>query len=114
MEKTSGIDSTGFLASPINQKSSVRTHFEKMRIIIDGYNLMHAVGFAGNLSVPGNLERARHSMLEKLVDYLTDTERKMTLVVFDMGKSQQKQTSRIQLSRNRSCLLNQALTTLTP
>lgn len=57
-----------------------------MRIIIDGYNLMHAVGFAGDLSVPGNLERARRSMLDKLTHYIPETERRSMLVVFDLGR----------------------------
>lgn len=47
---------------------------------------MHAVGFAGDLSVAGNLKRARRSMLEKLANYLSEAERKKTLVVFDMGR----------------------------
>lgn len=51
---------------------------------------MHAVGFTGDLAVPGNLERARRSMLEKLSRYLTESERQSTLVVFDLGRRSSK------------------------
>ena len=51
---------------------------------------MHAVGYTGDLAVPGNLERARRSMLEKLTRYLTESERQTTLVVFDLGRRSTK------------------------
>ncbi|MDB4778317.1 NYN domain-containing protein, partial [bacterium] len=57
-----------------------------MQILIDGYNLLHAIGFRGDLAAPGNLERARLSMLEKLAQYLSPPDRRKVLVVFDAGK----------------------------
>ena len=56
-----------------------------MRILIDGYNLLHAIGYHGDLSEPGVLESARVRMLEKLSQYLTEEERKNSLVIFDAG-----------------------------
>ena len=56
-----------------------------MRILIDGYNLLHAIGYHGDLSEPGVLEAARVRMLEKLSQYLTEEERKNSLVIFDAG-----------------------------
>ena len=60
-----------------------------MQIIIDGYNLLHAIGYIGNLSEPGKLEQARVTMLDKLSRYMTVAERKQTIVVFDSGHRSQ-------------------------
>lgn len=57
-----------------------------MKILIDGYNLLHAIGFRGDLAAPGNLEQARLSMLEKLSRYLAPPECQNLLVVFDAGR----------------------------
>ena len=56
-----------------------------MRILIDGYNLLHAIGFHGDLSESGVLEAARVRMLDKLSEYLTEEERKNSVVIFDSG-----------------------------
>jgi predicted RNA-binding protein with PIN domain len=65
-----------------------------MRILIDGYNLMHAIGFRGSLAAPGQLERARLEMLEKLASYLAPSLRRETVVIFDQGhRSSQKASS---------------------
>ena len=58
---------------------------ENMQILIDGYNLMHAIGFRGNLAAPGRLEQVRLEMLDKLASYLAPPLRKKTVVVFDQG-----------------------------
>lgn len=56
-----------------------------MRILIDGYNLMHAIGFHGNLAQPGILEAARLRTLDKLAEYLSAEESSNTVVIFDAG-----------------------------
>ena len=60
-----------------------------MYTLVDGYNLLHAVGFAGRLDAPGNLERARIVMLDKLATYLTPEQRKQTIIIFDAGRRSQ-------------------------
>lgn len=52
-------------------------------MIIDGYNLMHAAGFARRTYGPGGLERSRNRLLARLAELLTDEERQRTTVVFD-------------------------------
>jgi predicted RNA-binding protein with PIN domain len=51
--------------------------------IIDGYNLMHAVGFARPTYGPGDLERCRERFVGRLKELLIDAERPRTIVVFD-------------------------------
>lgn len=54
-----------------------------MRILIDGYNLLHAIGF-GNITSPhGKLEPARDELLRFLQASLTEPERAATVIVFD-------------------------------
>lgn len=51
--------------------------------IIDGYNLMHSVGYARERYGQGGLERSRHRLLRFLVNRLDLEERRRTTVVFD-------------------------------
>ena len=51
--------------------------------IIDGYNLMHAAGFARPTYGPGGLERSRNRLLARLKELMTEEERQRTTVVFD-------------------------------
>ncbi len=60
------------------------------RLIIDGYNLMHAAGLALRSYGPGELEACRQRLLQLLSDRLPLTQRRRTRVVFD---------ARIRLSR---------------
>lgn len=52
-------------------------------LLIDGYNLMHAVGLARRRYGPGDLERCRDRLLKWLSRNLRDSERLRTTVVFD-------------------------------
>ena len=61
-----------------------------MRILIDGYNLLHEIGFHGDLSESGELEVARVRMLDKLSEYLTEEERRNTIIIFDAGSRSPK------------------------
>lgn len=54
-------------------------------LLIDGYNLMHAVGLALKRYGPGELEKRRERFLNQLATQLTDDERSRTTVVFDAG-----------------------------
>ena len=51
--------------------------------IIDGYNLMHSVGYAREQYGQGGLERSRTRLLRFLVNRLDQDERRRTTVVFD-------------------------------
>lgn len=53
------------------------------RLIIDGYNLMHAVGLVRGKLVGKQLEGARARLLRRLAYQLTKDERAATIVVFD-------------------------------
>lgn len=52
-------------------------------VIIDGYNLMHAAGFARERYGPGGLERAREQFLRTLISMITPEMQPRTTVVFD-------------------------------
>lgn len=54
-----------------------------MRLIIDGYNLIHAAGILGHGVGPGGLERARKALLNYLVESLDPKLVSQTIVVFD-------------------------------
>lgn len=58
-------------------------------LLIDGYNLMHAVGIARSTYGPGELEQRRTQFLKTLVGHLTDDQRSRTMVVFDAGNAPQ-------------------------
>lgn len=54
-----------------------------MRILIDGYNLLHVSGILRRGLGPGSLERARNALLNRLVALLSPEERVETVIVFD-------------------------------
>ena len=64
--------------------------------IIDGYNLMHSVGYARERYGHGGLERSRNRLLRFLINRLDLEERRRTTIVFDArtipfeGSRQQK------------------------
>ena len=51
--------------------------------IIDGYNLMHSVGYARERYGQGGLERSRNRLVRFLVNRLDLEERRRTTIVFD-------------------------------
>jgi hypothetical protein len=56
-------------------------------LLIDGYNLMHALSMARVRYGPGDLERCRHQLLGFLVRHLSAIQRERTTVVFDAGNA---------------------------
>ncbi|MCA9107394.1 MAG: NYN domain-containing protein [Planctomycetales bacterium] len=54
-----------------------------MRLLIDGYNLLHASGLMGRAIGPGALERARDRLVTQVAARLTEQERALTVIVFD-------------------------------
>jgi len=54
-----------------------------MRILIDGYNLLHVSGILGRGRGPGGLERARQALLNFLASSLEEDDIRRTVVVFD-------------------------------
>ena len=54
-----------------------------MSLLIDGYNLLHAVGIIGRGIGPGGLERSRLALLNFLVESLDPKQSATTTVVFD-------------------------------
>ncbi len=54
-----------------------------MMILIDGYNLLHAIGIAERTVGPGTLDRARKALLGFLTKFLDASERASTTIVFD-------------------------------
>jgi predicted RNA-binding protein with PIN domain len=56
-------------------------------LIIDGYNLLHAAGMAKHRYGPGELEKARHRLLDFLARHLGPLERARTTIVFDAGNA---------------------------
>jgi uncharacterized protein len=63
-----------------NPQSEIRN---RMSLIIDGYNLMHAAGLLGRRHGPGVLEKARLALLNVLAESLDPAEVPRTTVVFD-------------------------------
>jgi uncharacterized protein len=54
-----------------------------MRLLIDGYNLMHAQGLTGSNRDPERLRKAREKLLKTLSKRLSPVDRHATRVVFD-------------------------------
>ena len=54
-----------------------------MATLIDGYNLLHAIGMLGRNIGPGTLARARFALLNFLAASLPEADRDATIVVFD-------------------------------
>ena len=52
-------------------------------LLIDGYNLMHAAGYARMRYGPGDLERCRLRLLNLVAGHLDEAQRLRTTVVFD-------------------------------
>jgi hypothetical protein len=57
-----------------------------MRLLIDGYNLMHALGLMGRRFGPDGFRQARTRFLNDLAVALTPLEAHQTTVVFDAAK----------------------------
>ena len=58
-----------------------------MAILIDGYNLLHVLGFVGSPTAPGALQRARTRLIERLAACLDADERPRTTIVFDAAEA---------------------------
>ena len=58
-----------------------------MRYLIDGYNLMHALGLMPRNLPPGGLRKVRNRFLNDLADKLGSTDAHLTTVVFDAQKA---------------------------
>jgi predicted RNA-binding protein with PIN domain len=56
-----------------------------MRYLIDGYNLIHAMGLLHGSGAPGELANARFGLLDRLAGYFGDNAQDLT-VVFDAGR----------------------------
>jgi len=54
-----------------------------MKLLVDGYNLLHASGVFGRPSDPPTLETARRALLDLLAQQLSEKDRARTTVVFD-------------------------------
>src|SRR5436305_1022495 len=54
--------------------------------LIDGYNLIHAVGIGGRVAVRGDLERTRAALIRLLAESLPADEAARTVVVFDAAR----------------------------
>lgn len=54
-----------------------------MKLLIDGYNLLHASGILGSGKGPGGLERSRTALLNFLAESLDARQLTVTTVVFD-------------------------------
>ena len=60
-----------------------------VRLLIDGYNLLHATGAMPRSAGPGDLARARERLLRQLSSGLTSEERAQTQIVFDSHRQPQ-------------------------
>lgn len=54
-----------------------------MKLLVDGYNLLHASGQFGHPSDPPTLENARRALLDYLTQQISERDRARTTVVFD-------------------------------
>lgn len=54
-----------------------------MKLLVDGYNLLHASGQFGSPNDPPTLETARRALLDYLTQQLPERERSRTTIVFD-------------------------------
>ncbi len=75
--------------------------------IIDGYNLMHSVGYAREHYGQGGLERSRNRLLRFLINRLDLEERRRTTIVFD-ARTIPFEGSRQQKLEELTILFNQA------
>jgi len=58
-----------------------------MRLLVDGYNLMHAQGLSAPLHDPDRLRKAREKLLKTIARRLSPVDRHATRVIFDAGQS---------------------------
>ncbi|WP_254510556.1 NYN domain-containing protein [Anatilimnocola floriformis] len=54
-----------------------------MKLLVDGYNLLHASGVFGSPTDPPTLETARRALIDFLAQHLPERERTRTTIVFD-------------------------------
>lgn len=54
-----------------------------MKLLVDGYNLLHASGQFGSPSDPPTLETARRALLDFLAQQLSERERSRAVIAFD-------------------------------
>ncbi|HCK52509.1 MAG TPA: hypothetical protein DIC23_04775, partial [Planctomycetaceae bacterium] len=73
------IQSTDRGDSKLGGGAAVATQF----LLIDGYNLLHAAGFARKRYGPGQFEKCRQRLLQGLADRLSGEQRGRATVVFD-------------------------------
>jgi uncharacterized protein len=58
-----------------------------MRLLIDGYNLMHAQGLSAPAHDPERLRKAREKLLKTISRRLSPVDRHATRVIFDAGQT---------------------------
>jgi len=58
-----------------------------MRLLIDGYNLMHAQGLSAPAHDPERLRKAREKLLKTISRRLSPVDRHATRVIFDAGQN---------------------------
>ena len=73
-------------------------------LLIDGYNLLHAAGFARTSYGRGEFEKARDRLIKLLAQQLNDRERERTTVVFDAPRQSLGANTAVHPSRHRSDL----------
>lgn len=59
------------------------TRIDRMKLLIDGYNLLHATDLFGTGVLAGTLQGSREALLDFLAVRLTKRERRGTTIVFD-------------------------------
>ena len=58
-----------------------------MRLLIDGYNLLHASDLFGSGQLAGTLRGSREALLDYLAQRLTPAERRQAVIVFDASQA---------------------------
>ncbi len=58
-----------------------------MRLLIDGYNLLHATDLFGEGDLEGTLRGSREALLDFLIRNLSEQERKATTIIFDAAQA---------------------------
>ena len=58
-----------------------------MRLLIDGYNLLHATDLFGEGPLEGTLRGSREALLDFLARNLSERERKATTIIFDAAQA---------------------------
>ena len=67
---------------------------QRLFLIIDGYNLMHAAGFARRNYGPGDLHRCRQRFIGQLSSLLSPNARQTCTIVFDAFESPLEESPR--------------------